>query len=399
MLSRFMRLSLFCLVLISVASPGFAARRSSLGGNLFIKDADEIFFLPQRVVDYNRMVTFDFGTGNSSGSGGIVFGGEKIVFGAFTHRSDFLGAIHDAFSSVGDYDNIGQGGRDDLDGLSAGPFGGPFEWFDVLFGWQGAASPWGVRLSIGRAQDDLPGDNNNDDVSSVNVVFGTTMRNVDLSAEVSFATAETQTGVNSTDESSPVGFSIAARKTAIEESEDLQVGWLGRFSYATGGLDETIAGTQTKTDESVLAFDVGVGPVYTPSERTSVAMYATFEYNNGSTTTPTTTGTTEVTVTEYAIPGMNIAAEIEIASWLQWRAAAVSRYSIANDKTEVTGTAPSVAEEQHASLAFDWHTGLGFTFSNFRLDGYIDPSVVTSGTDLLGDDSSLFGMVSATYSF
>src|SRR5512145_2632715 len=71
MLSRFMRLLVLSLILLSLASPGFAARRSSLGGNLLIKDVDDIFFLPQRVVDYNRLVTFDYGTSNGLGSGGM----------------------------------------------------------------------------------------------------------------------------------------------------------------------------------------------------------------------------------------------------------------------------------------------------------------------------------------
>jgi len=38
-------------------------------------------------------------------------------------------------------------------------------------------------------------------------------------------------------------------------------------------------------------------------------------------------------------------------------------------------------------------------FDNFKIDGYIDPAVVTSGTDLLGDSSDLFGLVTASYSF
>ena len=70
--SRLMRLFVLCLFLLSLASTGFAARRSSLGGNLLIKDTDDVFFYPHRVAEYNRLVTFDLGTDNSSGSGGIV---------------------------------------------------------------------------------------------------------------------------------------------------------------------------------------------------------------------------------------------------------------------------------------------------------------------------------------
>jgi hypothetical protein len=131
-------------------------------------------------------------------------------------------------------------------------------------------------------------------------------------------------------------------------------------------------------------------------ERTSVAMYGTFEYVRGKRDGGAGAAAFENTNTSYVVPGFNCAAEIEIASWLQWRGAVVSRFSIDNTKMESGGT---TTEEQLAGLSFDWHTGVGFTLDNFKLDGYIDPAVVTSGTDLLGDSSDLFGLVTASYSF
>ena len=113
MLSRFLRLLVLSLILLSLASPGFAARRSSLGGNLLIKDMDDIFFLPQRVVDYNRTLTFDYGSSNGLGSGGMIFGNENMTFGAFAHRSDFLAAIPNAFGTIGDIQTLSNDGQND----------------------------------------------------------------------------------------------------------------------------------------------------------------------------------------------------------------------------------------------------------------------------------------------
>ena len=393
MLSRFMRLLVLSLLVLSLASPGFAARRSSLGGNLLIKDMDEVFFFPQRTTEYNRLVTFDFGSTNGLGSGGMIFGNESMVFGAFAHRSDFIAAIPNAFFTAGDIDNINNGGQNDFGGLlgGAGPTGGPFQWFDLLLGWEGGGNPWGVRLSVGRNQDEPAGTESNN-VTTVDAVVGVTMRNVDISGEFAIGDAKTDVA-GTTTEASPTGFAFAVRKTATEQSEDLQLGWLGEVSYAAGGPEVTTGTTTTNTDASSLSFVVGMGPVYTPSERTSVAMYGTFEYQRSKVEDDTEANT----VTAYVIPGWHVGGEVELTSWLQARMGLESRFSIATDKTEPT--AGTSTEDQTIDLNFRWHTGIGVAIGNFKIDGYIDPAVITSGTDLFGESGDLFGMVSTTYTF
>lgn len=398
--SRLMRLFVLCLFLLSLASTGFAARRSSLGGNLLIKDTDDVFFYPHRVAEYNRLVTFDLGSGNSSGSGGIIFGNESIVFGAFSHRSDFLGATQSAFTSIGDAAHANNG-RNNLGGnIDAGPAGGPFNWIDLILGWQGGDNPWGARLSIGRAELDLPpspaepGDPKSD-VTSVNVAIGFNVNDIDLSGEFTIASAEDEVGSTGTvEDSSPLGFAVSARKSAVDESDDLQLGWLGMFSFVSAGGDSTPqGGAATKTDITETAFVFGAGPVYTPHERTSVAMYGTFEFLRRKRESGTATNTTS---NAYVIPGWHIGAEVELASWLQARAGIVSRFAIANVKNDATD--PST-ETQATGLDFSWHTGIGIAFDDFMIDGYLNPEVITSGTDLLGNSDSLFGLVTASYSF
>src|SRR5215510_8822362 len=110
MTGRYTRVFLTVLLVLVVASPAFAARRSSLSGNLLIQDADDMFFFPQLVAMHKRMVTFDFGTNSGLGSGGMVFGSEQISLGLFAHRSEFLGALDDAYFTRGDIDNINRDG-------------------------------------------------------------------------------------------------------------------------------------------------------------------------------------------------------------------------------------------------------------------------------------------------
>src|SRR6266436_3017114 len=101
MTGRYVRVLFTVLTLLVLASPGHAARRSSLDGNLLIQDADDVFFFPHLVTMHKRMVTYDYGTNASTGSGGMVFGINNVTIGAFTHRSDFMGALTDAFFTRG----------------------------------------------------------------------------------------------------------------------------------------------------------------------------------------------------------------------------------------------------------------------------------------------------------
>jgi hypothetical protein len=380
-----------------VASPSFAARHSSLSGNLLIQDTDDIFFFPHLVSMYNRMVTFDFGTNSGLGSGGMVFGGETVTLGLFAHRSDFIGAIPNAYLTRGDIDNINNDGEVDF------PFGFPnaLNWVDLLVGWGGkdGGNPWGIRFSVGRNNNDPDPDNVGADATAFNVIAGTRFNQwgaFDASVEFSIASLNDDDAINS-QEASPWHLAAGIRRTPGDESDALRLGYLAMLSYLSGTNDITpVAGPPgTSTDFSSLNFVVGAGPVYKPNDRTNVAMYGTFEYdrNEGD------NGTLSSTDTEVVIPGWNVAAEVEIASWLQFRSGLRSKYTFVSNRDETVGPPPVETEDKSNRLDFDWTTGIGVQWGNFTLDGFLDPSVMTSGTDLLGNSDDLFGMVTTTLRF
>jgi hypothetical protein len=322
----------------------------------------------------------------------MIFGNEQLTVGAFAHRGDFWGAIPSAFNTRGDIDNIGN------DGELPSPVGPDvLNWVDVLLGWQLGENPWGVRFSVGHNSDDPAPDNVSASSTGFNIVVGTklTQWNTDASVEFAFLTAEDNTAAANS-ESSPFSIAAAARHLPAEEGDALGLGWLGEFHFNNGSIDVTPAmGMGSTTDFSGFGFVGGLGPVYRPSARTNVAMYGTFEFSTDKNETSTTTNTE----THIVIPGWHIGAEVEVASWLQARAGIVSRYIFDNHKAENTMPV-SETEDKDIDLVYEWTSGVGIHFDNFRVDGYFDPSVLTNGTSIFGTNSNrLFGLVTASYAF
>ena len=400
-LIRVLTLTAFMVSLLATA--GFAARRSSLAGNLLIKDRDDVFFMPQTIHDYKRMVTFDFGSNMGVGNGGIVFGNEQITFGAFAHKTDFIGAIPNAFYNSGDANIMNSTGTNSFGGFLTSPYMPAMNWVDAVVGFGSEEMPWGIRASLGSAAsktEPAGGTTSENSTVAFNLVGGTTINEaIEVSAEFSFASATVKTpnGVNQDkEEVSPFHFSAAVRKTATEDSEALQLGYLGAFSFASGTDKMTpFGGTVVETDYSSIDFSASVGPVYMPHERTTVAMYGTFEYMNST----AKSGGAENKSSTITIPGWNIATEVELSSWFQARAGLKSKFMLDSTESPGTSTPPGQTKTSDRSLVYNWYTGIGITLDNFMLDGYLDPNVITSGTDLLGNNNDMFGMVTATFMF
>ncbi|MFQ5600951.1 MAG: hypothetical protein ACE5G2_10425, partial [Candidatus Krumholzibacteriia bacterium] len=379
--------------------PSLVARRSSLAGNLLIPDRDDIFFFPHEVAEYQRTVTFDLGSSSSVGSGGMIIGNESISLGAFSHRSDFLGAIANAFFTEGDIDNVDDAGSNMFPTpfgplFETGPDDGALQWFDFVLGWSYRDMPLGLRVSLGRNEDDPVDPDAQKDVTTVNAVLGLGLNDIDLSAEISFAQAETQDSAM-VREAKPTSFAFGARSVPSGEGEDLSFGWVGVFSFANGGFEaRPEGGTFEETNVHQLAVALGAGPVYRPHDRTVVAMYGTFEWMRSETEQPSGD---EVTMNRFVVPGWHIAAEIEASSWLQVRAGMRSRLFL-ND-TENKPVGGEVTQEESISLDFRWTAGVGIELGELQIDGFLDPAVITSGSDLFGDSSQVFGLVTASYAF
>jgi hypothetical protein len=396
MTGRYLRMVFVTLTLLALAGQTQAARRSSLSGNLLIPDQDDIFFFPQLVTKYNRTVNFDFGTNEGLGQAGLIFGNESVTLGLYTHNSTFLGAIPDAYFTRGDIDNIV---RDAAIPLGAGP--DALNWIDIIAGFGWGDTPMGVRFSLGRNNIDPPSPTDEQSSTAVNVIVGASLEqwDTDVSGEFSYGDAREVVGMTTT-ETSPVQFGVGFRRHAADSADEFSLGWLGMFSYTDADVDVTGLGTQ---DGRAINLQVGVGPTYRPNDRTTIAAYGTFEYQQARTSQPLMGGTETDTASQISIPGWNIAGEFDLTSWLQFRAGARSRFMFNElHHEESVPMVPPVDERTKTNaLDFAWTTGIGVNVGGFQFDGFIDPEVMTSGTDLLGESASgdLFGMVSGTYRF
>ena len=67
--------TLVALITISfMISVAHADRRTSLGGNMLIKDRDDTFVYPQLAVKYNRSISMDFGAQAGFGNAMLIAG-------------------------------------------------------------------------------------------------------------------------------------------------------------------------------------------------------------------------------------------------------------------------------------------------------------------------------------
>jgi hypothetical protein len=390
MTSRFVRYLLPCLLLLALTSPSSAgSRRSSLAGNLLIPDAEDIFIFPHLVTAHKRLVTFDLGPNAGLGSGGIIFGDEKLSFGAFAHRSDFPGATWGAFTTIGDVENFRFHGTTewwDIGSLGYAPLLGGLNWIDAMVGCEAAGMPWGLRYSMGHNLSEHGSTKKS--ITTINAILGTHLNAIGADASVEFSYTHAETDSAGTAKISPYFLSLAARSTTANPSDNLVVGWLGNLNWAKATGVKTPA---DPADGAAHHLDViaGVGPVYKPNDRTNIAMYGTLEFNQGK-HTPTGAGSVEEKFTIWTLPGWNIAAEMDVASWLQVRAGLRSSFTFI--KVE---PGPNKTNDH----PFQWTSGVGIHVNNLQIDGYLDPAVVTTGTDLLGNNDSIFGLVTASYHF
>jgi len=177
------------LVLVSSAMDAQAARRSSLAGNQFINDPDDMFAFPQLTHQYKNRVIFDLGQDGDESSGSIVFGND-LVWNFNTGRGMYANTTSWAW-----------GGTDRFPSGFENP---DYEWWDVGFATHFGDTPFGIRLNWQKDSSkhtntpEDPADPNMDDSTSMfGVQLGTTLGPVELAAEVGFGSASAATRTTS----------------------------------------------------------------------------------------------------------------------------------------------------------------------------------------------------------
>lgn len=430
------------------APSALADRRSSLSGNLLIKDTDDMFFFPHTALEHVRLVTFDLalsgddptsgdlpgdalGTTASFGNAGLVFGSEATALGLFTHRSDTWGALVPAYYLGGDIDYLsGTSGALGWDLWPTPrlnrPSGGetllnPLQWIDLLAAFQLGASPLGFRLSIGHnranATTDADGDIFIDEntVWGVNAVVGYGLRgalNLDIGAEIGYGTQDwlNDDDGDPVDISTATGFNFSAMVRGFSNmARGVDLGFTGLLFFRNySSTVDYENGPDDGADANLFGLDVGAGPLYHIDEKFNVAAHATLGFHryfqdDSVETDPEDDADNpfgfggQYTTSSVLIPGLKISGEYRVFDWLWLRTGAQYFYSFQFASFEPAQD--TFTDANRTISGFRWVSGAGVVWQGLELNGTFQAPFMLSGPNFIGGGSGMFGHLNVQYRF
>lgn len=404
-------LALAALATATLVGTASADRRTGLGGNFLIEDQTDLYSFPQLVLDYKNTVNVTFGDSQGEGSAFLTFGkrgGGKTAFGVLVNRGD-----------VGQGLGGGVTGLDHERGMIFGnpgiPYNGnkysnaghePATMVDLVFGMKlGGKNKLGFRLGIGNGGFN---DGNGTEYGETTLRltggfgFGGSKLNGNLALDLGVGTG-TAIPVKGAKEQSVFGFSAnVLGRVYMRMNKDLDLGILGNLGFSTLG------GDNKDDQDSFTTFGIlaGAGPVYTIGDKktgSTIAGYAMLGYNMRSQDPSEKGNNDKVSMSTVTLPGVRLAFEHPIVEWLYFRAGAEYTWMI-NGASPESGDGPS-ARGDHANAmldggaSFGWNAGLGLKVGDFRFDGALSHGWLNEGPALLGDNSKLFVLSSASYSW
>jgi len=361
------------LVLVSTAMEAQAARRSSLAGNQFINDPDDMFAFPQLTLKYKNRVIIDMAPGNGDeGNASVVFG-DNMVWNFNTGRSDFLNST--ATWASGSADRFGSPFMFGVPGL----INDPVEWWDLGMATNLGDTPFGFNISYATSKSEfttpVPDSKVDQSLNMLSLQVGATLGSVDLAGEIGFGSFEDKSdGLDpqNEDDYGMFNFSLLARGD-LDDMGGLDWRWIAAFT--SGSHDPDADGAEKLT---TTGFRGSFGPVWGTPGEWEVAAYMNFDYAKDS-----FGGDNEFSYTSF--PGYNIAMEYYLNSWFVARGGMMSHNATDTGKIEVAG---GVEEATERVYDFFWTFGLGVNKGNWGLDLALEESDLHSGYLPLNGDVS-----------
>jgi hypothetical protein len=363
------------LVLVSTAMDAQAARRSSLAGNQFINDADDMFAFPQLIMKYKNRVIVDMEPGDGEdGNGSVVFG-DNMVWNFNTGRSDFLN--NTASWAWGGADRYPMGLANGIPG-TGGSNGNAIEWWDLGMATHLGETPFGFNISWATDKNEInppTGDPTQDNSTNMlSFQLGATFGTVDLAGEVGFGSYKDElVGLDPSDQNdySFFNFALLARGD-LEDVGGLDWRWIAAFA---SGSTEPKMTDAVKLSSS--GFRGSFGPVWGTPGEWEVAAYMNFDYVTDD--YDKFPGDKKDTDKYMSFPGYNMAMEYYLNSWLVARGGIMS-HNATDTYTEETPT-PGTGETEYKDRHYDffWTLGFGVDKGNWGLDLALDEEDVHSG--------------------
>jgi hypothetical protein len=353
------------LILVSTAMDAQAARRSSMAGNQFINDPDDMFAFPQLTHMYKNRLILDLGQDGDESSGSIVFG-DKSVWNFNTGRGMYANTTSWAWGGTDRFPASGTSKPD-------------YEWWDLGWATHFGDTPFGVRFTwqkdtnkITRTSADPTVQQDNSE-NLYGFQLGTTLGTVELAGEFAFGSYKDKLpGLDPTNQND-YSMSII---TLLARGDIFDVGgldwrWIGAFSTGSTSYD-----AEGVADDSATAFRACFGPVWGTPGVWEVAAYMSFDYMKYEEPNFNDTDLKD-TETTTNFPSYNMAMEYYINSWFILRGGVKSEAGSFKEEEEFA--TDDTREETDRDFDIAWTLGLGIDKGNWGLDFALNEDNVHSG--------------------
>ncbi len=374
------------LILVSAAMDAQAARRSSLAGNQFINDPDDMFAFPQLTHQYKNRVIFDLGQDSESSSGSVVFG-DNLVWNFNTGRGMYQNTTSWVWSGT-DRNPEGLG------------FSNPdYEWWDVGLAFHLGDTPIGVKFNWQKDNDKEtpPGatePTTDEQTSLFGFQLGATFGSVEAAAELGFGgfTDNTLT-VAPTDANDFSMFLLTLLlRGDIEDFGGVDWRWIAAFTTASGDPK-----AENIPSYSTSGFRASIGPVWGTPKEWEVAAYLSFEtMSDKMPSEDPFTGdllgdNKEDSLSETVFPSYNMAMEYYLNSWFAIRGGVTAR-SGAISVEYMVAASDEVGKDDERFYNIDWTLGLGVDKGNWGLDLALEEENVHTGYVLFNGGQDYAGL-------
>src|SRR5690554_669763 len=419
------------------------ARRNSLMGNRLVLDREDVFAFPQLATQYANLVGFDYGANAETGNALLIVGDKSGAFGVSLHRGNLFASEMYPYAA-------GNG----VLGEPNSPYSGALGAFnirtgnivDVFGGYDLGTGLIGARLALGNGgMSATPANDAIDEQSAVEfftvLQLGYSMRGrlaLDTALNIKFSTMSFEQGDETPQSGTQFGVGLDARGI-YDLRGQMELGFVGGLNFVNNGLDNEAGGNTLSSSETSFAIQAGVGPVWTiestraaapavqaapttdaygtpqpatpapavesEGDGTTIAAYALLGYQMNSNDPNTDNDDDGNGSSQIILPGLQLAADIELLDWLYFRSGAQYRWVIAGASTETgdgddsTGIRGPGATSTGYNNGFGWSTGLGVKVGDFRFDGTLANNFLLNGPNFIGGGSGFLTTASAEYTW
>lgn len=411
------------------------ARNASMAENRLILDKNNVFIFPQLAAEYANLVSFDYGRADGvglgedgRGSGLALVGDETKALGIAIAHGDVLVTPYTHFfpHDLGDYNLDNTNNFLDLPpGLN--PLPAPaddalltdaYTIGDLMGSLQVGDGLLGARVSVGHgaqiATDLESVESGNGQIFGAFSIGYSYFGDVQIDSNLSLHLGSG--GVFAEEDIADAGYVMGggSLRSYVPLDGDVELGVLAHLDRARTTLityeyDEGNEQIDEQTGQlTTLSALAGAGPVYRIGE-TTVGLYGVLGVSRVTGDPDIDESDNTATFRTLTLPGVHLAADIEIVEWLYFRTGLQYRFFTSRTITEQLDEdgEPDDTRDIMRGGNMNWRAGIGVEVGNFTFDGTFEPHFLTNGPSFLGgalseasdESAGMFTMVSVGYRF